>query len=795
MPELRGWCTRLVDVVVVGAVAVVVVGSTDTGGRTTVARLLRDAGHAVIEAADGEEVRAAIDQHGAQVVLLDDSMSALAQLQAHDDTRRLVPDYTRIVVSGSFSADHNTGMPGEALWRMEGLRPELLLECIVGLSPDARRSGDTHQAQAELAAIVWSSHDAIMGKTLDGRITSWNPGAERLYGYTAAEITGQPARILFPADQQTDEAGILQRISAGERVEQYQTQRVRKDGSRITVSLTVSPIVDKRGRIVGAASVSRDMDPRQQAEARFRGLLDAAPDSIICVDASGAIVLVNAHAERLLGYSRNELLGQPVELIIPEGVPQDQAEHLVKAAGQLAAVCLYPSILRKDGSPFPADISLSAFETSGGVVLSVAIRDATERLQAQAERERLTAQAERERLERQLQQAQRLESLGQLAGGVAHDFNNMLGIILNYAAFIQEEVTAAAHGAHQRDWAPVCADTQQVTRAAERAAALTHQLLAFARREVVRPQVLNLNTIVAEIEQMLRRTLGEHIQLITDQDDDLCPILVDPSQIEQVLVNLAVNARDAMPSGGTLTITTRNHTGDDLARYDPPVPPGRYACLQVTDTGTGIPKNVLERVFEPFFTTKPSGQGTGLGLATAYGAITQADGHLRINSEVNVGTTIIALLPVTEQNAHTPQTGLSAPAHQRIGRGGTILVVEDEDGIREVTRRLLTRNGYRVITAANGPDAIEAARWHDGPIDLLLTDVVMPHMLGKEVAEKVQSLYPDIHVLYMSGYAQSVLSTHGTLNPGIRLIEKPFTEPDLIDPIRELLDTDAPGNG
>ncbi len=713
--------------------AIVVTGSIDPGGRTAVVRLLRDAGHTVIEAATGEDVVAAADQHGAQ----------------------------------------------------------LIVHGVEDVSPGRSLSGDAHHAQAELAAIVQSSHDAIMGKTLDGRITSWNPGAERLHGYTTAEIIGQPARILFPPEQQNDEAEILQRISAGERVEQYQTQRVRKDGSHVTVSLAVSPIMDEHGHIVGAASVSRGMDPQQQAEARFRGLLDAAPDSIICVDISGTIVLVNAQAERLLGYSRTELLRQPVELLIPEGVPKDRVEHLARTAGQPGAVSLHPGVRRKDGTSFPADISLSAFETSSGMVLSVAIRDATERLQAQAERERLTAQAERERLERQLHQVQRLESLGQLAGGVAHDFNNMLGIILNYVAFIHEEVAAAAHGAPQRDWATVCADAEQVKRAAARAAALTHQLLAFARREVVRPKVLDLNTVVAEIEQMLHRTLGEHIRFTTNQADNLWRVLVDPGQIEQVLVNLAVNARDAMPNGGTLTITTSNHAGDELDDYEPPVPPGRYACLQVADTGNGIPKDVLERVFEPFFTTKPSGQGTGLGLATAYGAITQAGGHLRISSDVGVGTTVTALLPATDQAAQSTE---AAPAHERLSRVGTILVVEDEDGIREVARRLLIRNGYHVITAADGPDAIEQARWHDGPIDLLLTDVVMPHMLGKEVAQKVQSLRPDIHVLYMSGYAKPVLSSHGTLDPGIRLIEKPFTEPGLIDPIRELLDTDRAGD-
>jgi hypothetical protein len=422
-------------------------------------------------------------------------------------------------------------------------------------------------------------------------------------------------------------------------------------------------------------------------------------------------------------------------------------------------------------------------------MVSAAIRDVTDRLEAQAERERLRTAGERERLEAQLHQSQRLESLGQLAGGVAHDFNNLLAVMLNYTAFIAEEITDAATRDGGR-WQQVGHDIAQVQRAGERATELTHQLLAFGRREVVRPQVLNLNTVVTEIETLLRRTLGEHIQLHTTLDGDLRPVLADPGQLEQVLVNLAVNARDAMPDGGTLSIHTTNHTidGASATRY-PLLRPGPHVKLRVADTGAGIPPEIAERVFEPFFTTKPKGEGTGLGLATVYGIITQAGGHAEITSAPGAGTAFTIFLPATDQQPTTTQQPDPTTATARTGGGETVLVVEDEEALREVTRRILTRNGYHVLTAAGGPEALKIAEHGNEEIHLLLTDVIMPHMLGKELATAICDLYPATRVLYMSGYAQPVLASQGSLDPGVTLVEKPFTEPGLLDRIRAVLDT------
>jgi len=518
----------------------------------------------------------------------------------------------------------------------------------------------------------------------------------------------------------------------------------------------------------------------------FVWLLETAPDAMVCVDSSGRIMLVNAQAERKFGYRREELVGQLVEILVPDAI---KAGHPALRAGYVADPRPRPMSAgielagrRRDGSTFPAEISLSAIDTDEGILVSAAIRDVSERLELLADRERLKTQAEQERLERQNQQLQGLESLGQLAGGVAHDFNNLLAVILNYATFVSEDV---AREASQVDWQTVRDDAQQIQLAAERAAELTHQLLVFARREVIQPCALNLNDVIGDLEQLLVRTLGEHVELSTELFAGLCPVLADPGQIEQVLINLAVNARDAMPAGGRLTIHTAN-TDIDGIRTDGRVglSSGRYATLKVSDSGTGMPREVIDRAFEPFFSTKAKGQGTGLGLATVHGIITQAHGYVQIHSEPGIGTALTILLPATSQPVQgTPPR----PRAAEDGHGETVLVVEDEVAVREATRRILARKGYHVITAANGRDAVAVAASYPGGIDLLVTDVIMPEMPGKEAADRIRALCPSVKVLFMSGYTEGILSDHGVLEAGINLIEKPFTEKSLLARLREVI--------
>jgi CheY-like chemotaxis protein len=382
-----------------------------------------------------------------------------------------------------------------------------------------------------------------------------------------------------------------------------------------------------------------------------------------------------------------------------------------------------------------------------------------------------------------------MESLGQLAGGIAHDFNNLLGVILNFGWFVKANLTAEVERGDGERWRPVLKDMERIERAAESAARLTHQLLAFARVDVVQPRPMNINSVVTEMEPLLRRTIGEHIELVATPGPDLWPVLIDSGQLGQVLTNLVVNSRDAMPKGGKLTIDVGNTEVDAAyASGRPGLKPGRYVLLRVSDTGTGMEKATLEHVFEPFFTTKARGEGTGLGLATTYGIVHQAGGYIDVYSELGMGTRVSVLLPATDQAEYVEASASSEPP----ARGTeTVLVVEDSDDMREITGRILTKNGYLVMVAPNGMDALELARGYAGHIDLLLTDVIMPRMQGSELAPMLVKSRPDLRVLYMSGFAQPALGASGTLSPEVALLDKPFTEPTLLARVRQVLEAKA----
>jgi hypothetical protein len=491
----------------------------------------------------------------------------------------------------------------------------------------------------------------------------------------------------------------------------------------------------------------------QFADHRFTGLLEAVPDAMVCVDADGRIAVVNAQAERLFGYARGELIGQPVEILVPD---QARKVHQLHRAGYVADPQSRPmgtgmefAARRRDGTTFPAEISLSAVEVGDAIVVAAAVRDVTER--------RLAAQ-----------------TASRLALNIQSSGDTLIGKT-------RDQLITSWHPGGER--LNGYTDQGQVQPGAERAEALPHQMPASARQEVIQPRALNLNDIVASVELLLRRTLGEHVQLIIDLASDLPLVLADPGRIEQVLVNLAVNARDAMPGGGKLTIQTTSAQIGEPAATLIGLPHGPYVMLKMSDTGCGIPKHILNRVFEPFFSTKPDGEGTGLGLATVYGIVTRAGGNVRIYSEPGMGTTLTAYLPVTAANAAT------APAHAapQAGRGQIVLVAEDEPALREVTRRILADNGYQVTAVAGGPQALAALTGRLDHIDVLLTDVVMPQMQGQELAAKILALRPGTRVVFMSGYTKSLLSAQGVLEPSHHLIEKPFSEATLLAKLHEVL--------
>jgi len=559
-----------------------------------------------------------------------------------------------------------------------------------------------------------------------------------------------------------------------------------------------------------ASDRHRALELTQQSEERFRTSLDQLHEAVSVFtsirDDDGDIVdftwsYANEAAAAMTGWAVEDIEGRSLLELLPEHGPSgmfDVYKHVAETGEPWSQSPLWYEDMWGDGVRGQRAFDVRASKLHDGFV--VVARDVTSERELEQvlrnqraelevaynemlvanEAAHAEAQAQRENLEAQLNQSQRLESLGQLAGGVAHDFNNMLAAILGYASFVREIVASEVEETAAPRWSHALADVDQITRAAERAAELTKQLLAFARRDIVRPRPINLNDIVADVDHLLRRTIGEDVELVTNLDADLHPLNADPGQIEQVLLNLAVNARDAMPMGGILTIDTANVVVDDeFAAARPGVARGPGVRLRVGDTGTGMDAEVKARVFDPFFTTKAKGEGTGLGLSTVYGIVGHADGHISVYSEAGIGTTFTIIFPAV---LDSPAVALDegAPHGERQLGTGTILLVEDDDAMRDVTRRMLSRNGYEVLTAKNGAEATELAAAHDGTIAVLLTDVVMPQMLGKEVAERLQTTMPDLRVLFMSGYAQPVLASRGTLEGDVQLLEKPFTENELL---------------
>lgn len=512
------------------------------------------------------------------------------------------------------------------------------------------------------------------------------------------------------------------------------------------------------------------------SERRFATTLRSIGDAVIATDEQGLITYMNPTAEALTAWSFAEAQGQPLHTIfciINETTrqPVENPVSRVLQEGVTIGLANHTLLLARDGQEVPIDDSAAPiFDDHGnctGVVL--VFRDITERQQAEA---KVRASEERVR------QAHKMEAIGQLAAGIAHDFNNLLTVINGYSSILN------AAQELPNNWQKY---VQRILTAGKRAEALTRQLLAFSRRQMLQPRVLNLNQIVLDIEQMLSRLLGEHIQILTKLDPALALVRADPGQIEQVILNLAVNARDAMPNGGVITLQTTNvHLTADQAPLFPDLPPGSYTCLMVQDTGIGMDEQVRSHIFEPFFTTKERDKGTGLGLATVYGIIKQSEGHITAQSEVGQGATFMIYLPAVHAQLHSTEQILHLPD---LPPGAeTVLLVEDEDAVREFAGEVLEVCGYTVLKAHNGVEALHLSTQHLGQLDLLLTDIVMPQMSGWELAERFALYQPTTKILYMSGYTDSAQLSAQTKGNTLQLLLKPFTPAILARKVRALLD-------
>jgi PAS domain S-box-containing protein len=502
-----------------------------------------------------------------------------------------------------------------------------------------------------------------------------------------------------------------------------------------------------------------------EGEAKFRALMESASQAIIAVNQRGRIEVVNNKAEELFGYERDDMIGQPLEMLLPQRLRDSHVGHrdryFAHPHARPMGIGMDLAGLRRNGQEFPLEISLNHIEV-GGRPLAISF---------------ITDISERQRLEAQLRQSQKMEAIGQLAGGVAHDFNNLLTIIQGYSSMSLE----ALEPDH-----PLREPLEEIERAALSAAALTRQLLAFSRRQLIQPRIMNLNTVILQLERMLRRVIGEDVELILAPGEGVDQIRCDPGLIEQVLMNLAVNARDAMPNGGKLILETANLALDkEYAGAHLAVKTGPHAMLAVTDTGTGMTDEVRAHIFEPFFTTKPQGQGTGLGLATVYGIVQQMEGSIWVYSELGKGTTFKILFPAVSDGAGAEAV---IPTDRPHAHGvERILLVEDEQAVRKFVRTMLEKQGYTVIDAVDTDEALRLAADPSVDFDLLLTDVIMPRLNGPELAAQVAQFRPDLRVLYMSGYTDRAIRLQDRLGGEAHFIQKPFTPAALGQKLRQLL--------
>jgi PAS domain S-box-containing protein len=631
------------------------------------------------------------------------------------------------------------------------------------------------------------SHErfAAVAKATNDIIWDWDPRTERVWrsnavrtllGYDVGDSSERLdwLRHVAPADHARVEASFRAALASDATSWSCEYELRRADGTAAYILDRAIIVRDDSGRPVRMVGAMTDLTAQRRAEeshSRLASILQASPDFVGTADAvTLRVTWINKAGRRMVGLGDDEDVSHlTVHDFQPTWVLESLLDEMIAVAKTGGMWAGESAMRHRDGHEIPVLKTVVAHRRQDGQAeyISTVARDIRERKQ----------------LEAQLLQAQKMESIGRLAGGVAHDFNNMLTAIIGYTELAKAQLPDD-HAVQQ--------DLDNVNDAARRSAALTRQLLAFARKQVISPRAVDLNDLIGRIDTMLNRLLGEDIRLITKRTTGLAPVLIDPGQFEQVLMNLAVNARDAMPHGGTLTVETADaHLDEGWCQHHPGATPGDYGLVRVGDTGVGMSPEVMAHLFEPFFTTKPSGEGTGLGLAMCYGIVKQSGGTIWVSSEPGRGTTFDIYLPrfggAPTADGWRPA---SAPAVKNAGHE-TILLVEDEAVVRDLAYRALSACGYRILTAVDGPDAVEIARNHHGSIDLVLSDVVMPHMGVAELSTKLRQHRPRVRLLFMSGYSETAVHSHGVIQAGAGLIEKPFTPESLARQVREALDVTA----
>ncbi|MEK7233554.1 MAG: PAS domain S-box protein [Elusimicrobiota bacterium] len=628
------------------------------------------------------------------------------------------------------------------------------------------------EEHARLAAMVENSDDAIIGKTLDGVITSWNEGAHRLYGWTAAEALGGREARLFPPGAPDDSPDILSKIRRGEHIAPYETNRHRKDDRVMRVSLTVSPMKNSSGAVVGSSASARDVTPRWEAERKLAeseaGLKSAQAVARLgswTLDAATGALSCSEEVYRLFGLPA----GEPMTMArFLDAIPAEERAP-VSAAWEAAlkgtAFNVEHRIAANGGFKWVRELAEISIDASGRAVRGVGtVQDITEL----------------KRLQEQILHAQKMESVGVLAGGVAHDFNNILMTILGNCGFLLSSLATTD---------PRRADVEDIKTAGERAAALTRQLLIFSRKQKTATVVVDLNELIRNLQKMLPHIVGEDVKLETALWPQAVPVLADPGQLEQVIMNLAVNARYAMPRGGRLSLRTSRTTPGEACHRDCAAGEKGCARLEVSDTGDGMTPEVLAHLFEPFFTTKPLGKGTGLGLSTVYGIVRSFAGGIDARSAPGQGATFTIYLPLAEADVAAAAPA-ETPAAEARGRE-TILLVEDDEILRRMNMRLLLAHGYRVLAARDGEEALALLRDGGKDADLLLTDVVMPGIDGGELAREALKLKPGLKVIFASGYVEHA-ALERLQTTKYELLQKPVALDDLARKVREVLDRKAP---